>query len=298
MEWVRIFLFTIAVYGFSVRGAELSASECRRRAVVREVYRKLYRVITDNAICDRDKSETNVELLNIGTPLSFAKFNPKRVSRLSESEELPISVMENGLPLVDKVYPIVSAQFKAANNGSENVVEHHFDSISSVYDSILTHMMLLPQNFSDEEVLRAKYYLQELVPNQERVIRNESRLPRFMLYDYYRSDYIRQKALKEDTIDSSHNYLPQQSFEAWGQRKLSGLESDTEAAYQKWQTFGYKSEVEKQLQYFEVDTYEDKLMATRALFKSMGQPSEKNAHVTIYPFYLEPTDWYRHLSKR
>ena len=157
-------------------------------------------------------------------------------------------------------------------------------------------MMLFPQNFSDEEVLRAKYYLQELVPNQERVIRNETQLPRFMLYDYYRSNYLHQKALKDTAIDTNRTYLPQQSFEVWGQRKLSGFESDTEAAYQKWQTFGYKSEVEKQLQYFEVDTHEDKLMATRALFKSTGQPSGRDAHITNYPFSLEPADWYHYLK--
>ena len=34
-----------------------------------------------------------------------------------------------------------------------------------MYDYILMHMMLLPQNFMEEELLRAKFYLQELVPN-------------------------------------------------------------------------------------------------------------------------------------
>ena len=80
--------------------------------------------------------------------------------------------------------------------------------------------------------------------------------------------------------------------------KLPPLMSDAEAAYMKWQVFGYKTEVENQLQYFDVDSQEDKLMSTRALFRSMATPSERDHHITVYPFTLIPTDWYHTLRTR
>lgn len=278
----------------------VDVSQCHKELIQKELYRSLYRVIRENAICTSEKSVTNVELLDVGTPLSFEDFNPGKPSALaaifSQPGSLPISVVENGLPLVDEVYPTGTYRFRFLTNASASTKDYQFDSFSSMYDYILSHMMLLPRNFSDEEVLRAKYYLQELVPNPERVLRNESKLPRFLLYDYYRSNYLNEKGDKDDAIDTNRTHLTQLKFEFWGQKKLSRFESDTEAAYVKWQAFGYKSEVEKQLQYFDVDTHEDKLMSTRALFKSMGRPSERETHRTIYPFTLEPANWFKQLK--
>ena len=274
----------------------INTNKCHQETILNELYRSLYRAIDENTICSSDRSITNVQLLNQGLPLLYSDFNPGKPKRFSRPGSLPSFVVENGLPLVDKIYPNGPSKFKLLTNTSASTKDYRFDSFSSMYDYVLTHMMLTPQNFSDQEVLRAKYYLQELVPNPERVLRNETQLPRYLLYDYYRSNYNHQKSSKDDAIDSNRTHLAQQSFEIWGQKKLSGLESDTEAAYQKWQVLGYKSEVEKQLQYFDIDTHEDKLMSTRALFKSMGRPSERNAHVTIYPYTLEPEDWFKHLQ--
>ena len=275
-----------------------AASECHRKVIQKELYRSLYRVISDNAIISSEKSTANVELLDLGIPLSYADFNPGKpslASLFSQPGALPVSVVENGLPLVDRVYPTGTYRFKLLANTSTNN-DVRFDSFSSTYDYILSHMMLLPRNFSNEDVLRAKYYLQELVPNPERVVRNESKLPRYLLFDYYRTNYLNEKGGKDDAIDTNRTRLTQLKFELWGQKKLSRFESDTEAAYVKWQAFGYKSEVEKQLQFFDVDTHEDKLMSSRALFKSMGRPSEKESHKTIYPFTFEPINWFKELK--
>ncbi len=92
---------------------------------------------------------------------------------------------------------------------------------------------------------------------------------------------------------ANQSLLTDSEFQLWGQKKLSKLESNTEAAYQKWQTFEYKSEVEKQLQYFEVDVHEDRLMSARALFR---HSSERAGYETIYPFTLEPSDWFKQLK--
>ena len=273
---------------------------CRKKVIQKELYRSLYRVLGDNAICSSEKTISNVELLDLGTPLSFADFNPGKPSPLaaafSQPGALPLLVVENGLPLVDEVYPTGTYRFRLMTNASARAKDYQFDSFSSMYDYVLTHMMLLPRNFSDEDVLRAKYYLQELVPNPERVLRNETELPRFLLYDYYRYNYLNAKGDKDDAIDTNRTLMTQLRFELWGQKKLSRFESDTEAAYVKWQAFGYKSEVEKQLQFFDIDTHEEKLMSSRALFKSMGRPSEKESHTTIYPFTLEPENWYKQLK--
>lgn len=274
--------------------------QCRTKLIQKALYRSMYRVIKDNAICTSEKTITNVELLDLGTPLSYTDFNPGKPSSLAaiflQPGALPISVVENGLPLVDEVYPTGTYRFRVLTNSTARAKDYQFDSFSSMYDYVLTHMMLLPRNFSDEEVLRAKYYLQELVPNPEIVLRNETKLPRFLLYDYYRSYYLNAKGNKDDAIDTNRTHLIQLEFELWGQKKLPRFQSDTEAAYVKWQAFGYKSEVEKQLQYFDVDTHDDKLMSTRALFKSMGRPSEREAHITIHPFTLKPDDWFKKLK--
>ena len=274
----------------------VKCSTCYEKTVQRELYRSLYRVIKESLVSMEEKSTTNVELLDTGIRLSYDDYSPGKPSRFSVPGSLPLSVVENGLPIVDKIYPTGSERFRAFSNSSVKNKDTRFDLFSSTYDYILTHMMLMPQNFSDQEVLRAKIYLQELVPNPERVLRNESQLPRFLLYDYYRSNYLSQKEKKDDAMNENRASLTDSDFQVWGQKTLSKLESDTEAAYQKWQTFGYKSEVEKQLQYFEVDVHEDKLMSTRALFQSMGRASEGAGHVTIYPFTLEPSDWFKHLK--
>ena len=271
-------------------------SQCAQGEVLKDLYRSLYDVLAENAICSSDKGQENIELLDLGMPLLYSDFNPGKPSRFAPPDELPSFVLENGLPLVDKVYPTGSERFRLTNNITNSIKDYHFDSLSSTYDYILSHMVLTPQNFSDAEVLRAKYYLQELVPNHERVMRDEALLPRFLLYDYYRSNYINVKEKMEDEIAVNRVRLPQQMYEAWGREKLSTYESDTEAAYNKWQEFGYKSEVEKQLQYFDIDTHEVKLMSTRALFMSMARPSERNAHLTIYPYELQPSTWYKQLQ--
>lgn len=278
-------------------GKCVDINPCPMRAVQKEIYRSLYDVIKDNTICSYEKSTTNVELLNLGTLLSYDDFNPGKPARFAPPGVLPSKVIENGLPLVDKIYPTGTYKFRLLSNTSAITKGYQFDLFSSTYDYILTHMMLLSTNFSSQEVLRAKYYLQELIPNPERVLRNETELPRFLLYDYYRSYYLSQKGVKDDAIATNRSHLlTQLQFELWGQKKLATLVSDTEAAYYKWQTFGYKAEVEKQLQYFDVDTHEDKLMSTRALFKSMARQSERDAHATIYPFTLKPADWFKHLK--
>jgi len=274
--------------------AQSAIDICRVRTVQKELYRSLHRVVREEAVCSSDRSTTYVELLDNGIPLTYEHFNPGKLSRFN-SGSLPSDIIENGLPLVDKVYP--AGLYSYGTNTSTSRKGYQFDSLSSTYDYILTHMVLLPKNFSNNEVVRAKYYLQELVPNPERVLRNESELPRLLLYDYYRSHYLEQKRMKDDAIASNRSsLLTQLQFELWGQQKLATLESNTDAAYFKWQMFGYKSEVEKQLEYFDIDTHENKLMSMRALFKSMARSSERDAHVTIFPFTLEPADWFKHLK--
>ena len=298
--WTALLVLVAHQAFLTVAGSGLepfpTGQDCRENAVLKELYRSLYSAINYHAVCDSDRPSTNVEILSLGQPLSSTDYNPGRPSKFAEPGSLPLSVLEKALPLVDKIYPAGTMKYTMLTNQSTNIESYRFESLASMYDYILMHMMLLPRNFTDEETLRAKFYLQELVPNPERVVRNETRLPRFLIYDYYRSAYLKKKALKSDAIDKTRSHLSQRSFEQWGQKKLASLESDAEAAYNKWQAFGYKSDVEKQLQYFDDDIQEDKLMNARASFKAAGQTSERDAHVVIHPFTLEPADWFRHLE--
>ena len=270
--------------------------QCRQKVVLKDIYTNLHDAITEHFIPSPETQ--HVDLLVSGIPLDFNDFNPGKKSRFAPPGTLPLTVVENALPLVDKIFPTGATVHPVPTNNSQSIKDYHFDSLSSTLDFILTHMMVLPRNFSSEETLRAKYYLQELVPNPERVIQNETELPRYMLYDYYRSLYLKEKEEKDTQMDSHRKTLTQQGYENWGLKTLPTLESNSEAAFQKWMIFGYKTEVEKELQYFDIDTHEDKLMSTRALFKSMAVYSERDPHVRVYPFTFVPENWYEVLKSR
>ena len=291
---LRLALFACLVIFRVIRGQE-SEFTCRQKTIKKGIYTSLHDAFTKYSI---EYPETqHVDLLPLGLPLDYDDFNPGKTSRFATPGTLPIKVVENALPLVNKIFP-TGATVKPITTNILSDKDYHFDSLSTTFDYILNHMMVLPRNFSSDEKLRAKYYLQELVPNPELVIQNKTELPRYMLYDYYRSLYLREKENKETQMDSHRDSMTQEDYEHWGVKELPTLESDADAAFQKWLIFGYKAEVEQELQYFDIDTHEDKLMSTRALFKSMAVYSERDPHKQIYPFRFEPEKWYQVLNSK
>ena len=293
-------LLPLLMFGPALGEQEALRDPCYPRAVLTNIYRSLYDAISDHVIgCD--SGGKHVELLSLGKPLKYDDFNPgKRKLPLTVDQygALPISVVENALPFVDKVFPIVTkATTKPASTKAQK--DYNFESLSSTFNYILRHMMVKPKNFSSQEVLKAKYYLQELVPNSEKVLIEDAKsLPRLLLYDYYRSHYLEETSKRDTQIDKNRLKLTQAMFEQWGQKELPPLMSNVDAAYMKWQVLGYKTEVEDQLQYFDVDKQEDKLMSTRALFLSAARTSERDPHVTVYPFTFVTDKWYKTLKSR
>ena len=272
---------------------------CYPRAILADIYRDLHDAIK-NQVIGCDSGGKHVELLSLGKPLKYDDFYPgkrKLPLTINQLGTLPISVVENALPLVDRIFP--TGATTVSQTGAKARNDYNFDSLSSTFSYILRHMMVKPKNFTSEDVLKAKYYLQELVPNSEQVlIKDAKSLPRLLLYDYYRSHYLEVSGQRDSQIDKNRMKLTQPMFETWGQKELPTLMSDVDAAYMKWQVLGYKTEVENQLQYFDVDRQEDKLMKTRALFRSAEKSSERDPHVTIYPFTFIPDDWYQILKSR
>ena len=273
---------------------------CYPRAVLADVYRSLHDAIKEHVIgCDSDVK--HVELLGLGKPLKYDNFNPgkrKLPLTISQLGTLPISVVENAQPIVDKIFP-TGDMIKSSPKNTKAQNDYNFASLSSTFSYILRHMMVKPKNFTSDNVLKAKYYLQELVPNSEQVLNKDApSLPRLLLYDYYRSRYLQVSGQRDSQIDKNRLKLTQTMFETWGQKELPSLMSDVDAAYMKWQVLGYKTEVENQLQYFDVDRQEDKLMKTKALFRSAARSSERDPHVTVYPFTFIPDDWYQTLKSR
>ena len=279
-------------------GLQQASDECYQRAVLSNIYRSLHDTIKDNVLgCD--SGGKHVELLGLGEPLKYDSFNPgkrRQPLTLSEYGTLPMSVVENALPLVDKIFPTARSA-NIATTKRQKQSDYNTESLSSMFSYILRHLMVKPRNFTSDEMLKAKYYLQELVPNSEHVLRKDAdSLPRLLLYDYYRSQYLEESSKRDNQIDRNRLKLPQQGFEQWGKQELPTLMSNVDAAYMKWQVLGYKTEVENQLQYFDVDRQEDQLMSTRALFRAAARASERDPHVTIYPFTLTPEDWYQTLK--
>lgn len=294
-----VLLLLLLPFVLVVHAAHNPADQCHPRAVLADIYRDLHDAIK-NQVIGCDSGDKHVELLGLGKPLKYDDFYPgkrKLPLTINQLGTLPISVVENALPLVDRIFPTG----KTTDSQKDEKVreDYNLDSLSSTFSYILRHMMVKPKNFTSEDVLKAKYYLQELVPNSEQVlIKNASSLPRLLLYDYYRSRYLEASGQRDSQIDKNRVKLTQSMFEMWGQKELPTLMSDVDAAYMKWQVLGYKTEVENQLQYFDVDRQEDKLMKTRALFRSAEKSSERDPHVTIYPFTFIPDDWYRVLKSK
>ena len=131
---------------------------CYQRSVLSNIYSSLHDAIKENVIgCD--DGGKHVELLSSGKPLRYNSFNPgkrKQPLTLSQFGTLPMSVVENALPFVDKIFPTTSSIPKKVQD------DYNFESLSSTFSYILRHMMVRPKNFTNEEVLKAKYYLQEL----------------------------------------------------------------------------------------------------------------------------------------
>ena len=143
----------------------------------------------------------------------------------------------------------------------------------------------------------ARAYMQEEVENPELVFGNVPALPRFLLYNYYKSNYLHMKYSRDRAIVDSRSEMSLYNFEDWGQKELSIMDSDLRAAFQKWQLFGYKYEVDRYLHFIDIDSSEeDRHLRRLARYLSMGVRSVKNVHLTIYPFVLEPENWYQKLK--
>ena len=279
--------------------------QCYAIAVQNDIYRSLHDAIKEHVV-QCESGSKHVEVLGMGKPLKFDDFNPGIISKttpaaFSQFGRLPLSIVERALPIVDKIFPGESLIKPVAVNttGHSLLRDYNFDSLSSTFKYVLEQMMVTPKNFTSDELLRAKYYLQELVPNPEHVVdATASSLPRFILYDYYRAHYLDESGKRDTEIESRRLKLTQQQFKEWSHKELPPLVSNAEAAYMKWQVFGYKTEVENQLQYFDMGNQEDRLMRSRALFRSAARFSENDPHFKVHPISFIPENWHNILKSR
>ena len=280
---------------------------CFSVAVQNDVYRSLHDAIKEHVVgCE--SGIKHVEVLATGKQLKIDDYKPNvgsvtkpNSAFFSQFGRLPLSIVERALPIVDKIFPSESLIKPVAVNTTGHTLlrDYNFDSLSSTFKYVLEQMMVTPKNFTSDELLRAKYYLQELVPNPEHVVdATASSLPRFILYDYYRAHYLEESGKRDTEIEFKRLKSTQQQFKEWSHKELPPLVSNAEAAYMKWQVFGYKTEVENQLQYFDMGNQEDRLMRSRALFRSAARFSENDPHFKVYPMSFEPENWYNVLKSR
>ena len=278
--------------------------QCYSTAVQNDIYRSLHDTIKEHMVKCESGSK-HIEVLGMGKPLKFDDFNPgvttkpKPALKLSQFGHLPLSIVEKSLPIVDKIFPAESLIKPVAIKTTAHSLlrDYNFDSLSSTFKYVLEQMMVTPKNFTSDELLRAKYYLQELVPNPENVVdASASSLPRFILYDYYRAHYLDESGTRDSEIESKRMKLSQQHFKEWSHKELPPLVSNAEATYMKWQIFGYKTEVENQLQYLEMGNPEDRLMRSRALFRSAARFAEIDPHMKVYPISFVPENWHNILD--
>ena len=299
MDEIKLTALVLSIALGFVCAESAGQSQCQQVSVQKEMYQSLHKAIMEHAVGFTADTK-HISLLDSGIRLEYTDFYPGKQNRFLTPGTLPLTVVENALPIVNEFPPSGST---IATNTSTNATEakskdSHAHSLSASVEFILTHMMVSPRNFSDEVVLRAKYYLQELVPNPERVVLNQTELPRYLLYDYYKGLYLDKKYVSDDYTTNNRTALTQQAFQEWSLQNSPKLQSKMQAAFNKWQIFGYKDEVEKELQYLDVNTHDDHLTSSRALFYSMGKHSDREAQTMVYPFTFQPEDWYRKLQER
>ena len=238
----------------------------------KEFYKGLHKAM-EGLLSGDSKTQQRVEILDVGVPLHYSDFYPGATKQSARA------AMENVQDVVDKVY---------LSDPPTNMT----NSLSEAYGCVLKQ--LATRGVEDENIARA--YMQETVPNPESVLK-DAPLPRYVLYDYYRANYLHMKSVEASSIETNRQELSLRSFEDWGEKQLSVIDSDAQAAFQKWQVYGYKHEVERYLQHMELDTMaEDKHLSWLASYKSQGVRSDKDAHVTVYPHEMEPKDWYKELA--
>jgi len=92
MEVVQVSLTLLALLFTSSQAA--FTTPCAQQEVLKELYRSLYDILEKNAACSSDGSQENIELLDIGIPLSYSDFNPGKQSRFAVPGELPTFVLE------------------------------------------------------------------------------------------------------------------------------------------------------------------------------------------------------------
>lgn len=302
---IQIFeLLTVAILAATPSHARVKQL-CFSTSVQNDIYRSLHDTIKEH-LAQCGSGTKQIEVLGIGKPLKFENFDPGITAQhkplsFSQFGRLPLSIVERALPIVDKIFPADSLIKPVAVNttGHSLLRDHNFDSLSSTFKYVLEQLMVTPKNFTSDELLRAKYYLQELVPNPEHVLdRNASSLPRFILYDYYRAQYLDESGKRDNEIETKRLKLTQQQFKEWSHKELPPLISNAEAIYMKWQIFGYKTEVENQLQHFDIGNQEDRLMTSRALFRSAARFSEKDPHFKVYPMTFSPEKWHNVIKTR
>ena len=154
----------------------------------------------------------------MGRPLKFGDFdpgvttNPRSGLKISHFGQIPLSIIDKSLPIVDEIFPAESLIKPVAANTTGKALprDYNFDSLSATFRYVLEQMMVTPKNFTSDELLRAKYYLQELIPNPESVVdADASSLPRFILYDYYRVHYLKESGKRDSEIDLKRMKLSQ-----------------------------------------------------------------------------------------
>ena len=267
-----------------IRGAE--SSNCYQKNALTEIYRGMQ--VAMEKLIEADShggTVQRVEILDIGMPLSHSDFNPGKTKRSAQQ------TVENAQPLVDKIYPLHPPL------DSVSLKEYGYDSMSATYGYIL--QQFIPTGLLNSTLAAARAFLTEQVTNPELVVNNETLASRYQLYNHYRTNYLHMKALEDNAIDDSRQQLSSRNFEEWGQKELSMIESDTHTAFQKWQVFGYKYEVEKHLHNLDMDASEEnKLLSSTALYKSMGERSLKDIHMLVYPVLFKPENWYEELKAK
>ena len=247
---------------------------CQEHSVLAEFYRSLHRAMEGLKVSGHEGTVQTVEMLDVGLPLSYSDFNP------GDTKESAKLAVEKAFPLVDRMYFTASSRV---------------DSMSAAYGHILNG--IVPKGI-DSTANAMRTYLQEEVLNPELVMSNQT-VPRFLLYDYYRSNYLHMKISEDSAIDDICQELSLEDVTKWGQSELLRIESDSLMAFYKWQMFGYKYEVEGYLSDVAVDSIEEhKHLSRLSVYKSVSPHASSDIHVKIYPFTLLPDDWYHKLKTK
>ena len=226
--------------------------------------------------------EQHLALLGTARLLGYDDYYPGRDFDGSE-ETIPPVILENMFSLVD-VIP----------DASSLVADIEEEPLAEVYKSLVHGLQVKGDDTDPVQMQEAREYLQAVVDDAGGL--NAVPLPRLSLYLQYKSRYYLKKLEVETLIEAQRKRLFGRQFSDWYDRQAQLLQSGIEDAMMKWNVFGDKDAVEKNISKLNLEDFSEPLDEARSLLLATRKRSKTREDAFYYPVEFVPSQWFELLQ--